>query len=457
MQTALSDFTVAQTSAEVALKLAPNTPELLRLVGVLRLEQKKSCSPSEVLNLAVKADEQDPYAWLALAISLERAACKRSPEQCNVVQKAADASSVALRLFREYGIGVPYQIANNNGVLHCELGNVFLSRAAFLSAMDECCATFPMHAGPHGKNSHQVVWLHALDLYTLWTDAHFDPALTVGERIRIERGDKTVCIVGIKDICTTNASSKFLQATHLSKEFCTSQSCVLQIKVYEKLSIAAGACTQNFVLHRLDSKKYQDEHISASIRVNLAQLHAAAGDLSVAKNLCVAAKHTDSNNIRSTLLLSSVALSTNERDEARHHLKTATSLIFERLAANSSNTALNRSVRSHLSDSLLFASNMWYELHEFQQARILLERVQALCSDSGPLSQVNACVSLCRLALRPVAGETALRPDRLKRAVNHARKALSQDCSCHSVPKSDYLLCSNVVHLLKTDSKFTVL
>lgn len=438
-------------AAEAALDLAPDVSEVLRLVGILRLEQQCN-DPCDVLNFAIVDNKTDSHTWLALAHALEQDAFTHESIDHDVrhivAHKAIQAYTNAARLQRERGLQVPYQIANNTGVLYLELGDIISAREAFLTALDdyELSLTFSEDRDiispsdsptSHTKdNSHQCwiafdneVWLSTFNQHILWINAPIVPPFHIGERIRVGKGD-AACVVHIKAI-VTSSSNKALEMTNSSGELKLQEN-ALMIEVSEQLRISSERNT-SLPLYRIDSS--QQIKLSNSIVpvfINLSQLHATIGDWLTAREIAELALKIAPKNVRCRFLLSSLSLNTKDLDQARKHTDAAVSLTMGL-------SDIDDKQPDYMSNLLAVASVIWHKLNEYEEARTTLERLRGMFGGLDVFASVSLCeLHLCGvLDLHPPAELGASysedRVQQLRNAVDCARDALCNDSSCAAV------------------------
>ena len=222
--------------------MAPHVPEVLRLLGLLRLELDLDDAARQVLHLAVKANKDDHFAWLALAVAEERSSFKLRGTEYEVssVEMAISAYKIADELGNKRGFDVPHQVSNNMGVLQLQRGN---SRSATKIILAALCTGEQEHglddqrrereitssssgSGPLGtaesENAPLWCWDRVIcesvkvdkhDTHNLWSNTPIVPPLSVGERIKIGNNDLNVIISGVKKNAS-NASKQGLGEEH---------------------------------------------------------------------------------------------------------------------------------------------------------------------------------------------------------------------------------------------------
>ena len=452
----MNDLPAALEAAEVALELAPNAHEVLRLVGLLRLTQNSTKSPLEVLRHAIAQNSNDTCTWLALASALERhiftddAVHERDP---SLVRKAIDAYDNAAKLKWESSSTVPFQISNNVGVLHLCLGEARPAQSAFLSALHDFEGCSPNQGpdatlstvnpycfmpsvtgsdvGVQGEFWHDYwklidggAWHSSTNLCTLWIDMPIDPPFTVGERIRIGDGGAT-CIVSVKS----------MRVSAIGKPISRENALVIQIS--EPLRMLSSTKPVNLPLYRIDLSCQTLMPNSVPIYLNLAQVHAAAGDLPRARELARLAVALAPNNIRCKLLLARLAFAMRDVEQARKHTASAVKISLGLMDGSSGAIFLGL-----VADSLSVASVMWRKLENYEEALKTLGYLKDLKISNRGFSTVYANATLSNLHFRDQIrrGSTGIgdiqpdhRAQQLKNAADCARSALNDDPSCAMV------------------------
>mmetsp|Transcript_20880 Transcript_20880/g.69076 ORF Transcript_20880/g.69076 Transcript_20880/m.69076 type:complete len:951 (+) Transcript_20880:977-3829(+) len=453
VRAAMNDLPAALEAAEVALELAPNAHEVLRLVGLLRLTQNSTKSPLEVLRHAIAQNSNDTCTWLALASALERhiftddAVHERDP---SLVRKAIDAYDNAAKLKWESSSTVPFQISNNVGVLHLCLGEARPAQSAFLSALHDFEGCSPNQGpdatlstvnpycfmpsvtgsdvGVQGEFWHDYwklidggAWHSSTNLCTLWIDMPIDPPFTVGERIRIGDGGAT-CIVSVKS----------MRVSAIGKPISRENALVIQIS--EPLRMLSSTKPVNLPLYRIDLSCQTLMPNSVPIYLNLAQVHAAAGDLPRARELARLAVALAPNNIRCKLLLARLAFAMRDVEQARKHTASAVKISLGLMDGSSGAIFLGL-----VADSLSVASVMWRKLENYEEALKTLDYLKDLKISNRGFSTVYANATLSNLHFRDQirSGRTGIgdiqpdhRAQQLKNAADCARSALNDDPSC---------------------------
>jgi tetratricopeptide (TPR) repeat protein len=452
VRAALGDLLAAAEAAEEALGLAPHAPEVLQLVGLLRLENKSAQNAREVLDLAVMRNAKDSYSWLALASALERSVFIGDPAHDHgLVRRAIQAYTKAAKLELEHSSRVPYEVLNNIGVLHLWLDELIPAQSAFIAALKniERLSLAPDAALPkldphillppevgsvHGdgvgilwKPISGGVWYVPFDRHILWIDTAVGPPYHSGERIRVGDGDDS-CIVSVRDTLPLESAAHTLELSTYKCIAKRAQKNALVIHISEPLRNSENSSAPvNLPLCRIESKIVIDDS-SVPICINAAQLYTRAGDMHKAHELARLATSLAPDNIRCRLLLASLAFATKDIEEARTHIASTTKIGFELLNKCSDSVMLEQ-----VTDSLSVASFMWCELGDYNEALKILVALQGVINTGERrCSSIYADVTLCHLHLDSLSSRSApeIRAQQLKDAADCARSALMNESSC---------------------------
>lgn len=444
VRTAMGDIFSATEAAEAAFALAPRAPEVLRLLGMLRLERQLDEDALQVLRLAVSVDENDAHAWLALARAEERASIKhRGTEYENhAIEMAVNAYKNARELLYKRGFRVPYQANNNMGVLQLEQGSYQSASAMLVVAIGSknrndndsnfvagelgsttCVENVPLWLWE--RTDGQDVWFDKSDPRTLLTNILIEPPLRVDEKIRIgDNNVATFCQVKATSLCQKKKNEQREQSAGMSR-------CGFLIHLSEPIR-QFNATTRSQPLYRL-RRSIQTQLTSSTVSVyaNLAQLHATAGASTAALELAQAAFQLQPS-IRCLLLLARLTLITHEHDHAQIYIDDAVELALTTVGKHKDNATLERTA-----DALAVACALQYELKDENRTLSMLENLRSLGA-STLRADAYANVTLGKLHFAGVLKDDqtagynnhSCRVQQLKHAADCARVVLRQDSSC---------------------------
>ena len=444
----MGDLTAAARAAETAFELAPRAPEILRLLGMLRLELRLDDAARQVLHLAIKADKDEPRAWLALAVAEERASQKYrgSEDQNTAVEVAIQAYTNALVLANTRNYKVPHQVDNNIGVLQLQLGDDYSASTAFSagnSYRNEKNQEGEVDQTPFIEHKHEPLWwwnrvgtedesstfFSVYDSHTLCADALIEPPLHIGEQIKMGKDEKSMVICRVKEIHVLGGSSQEHEQDTLSKS-------KLLIRLSEPIRQVFNASTK-YSLYRLTPPMVGSRLASSAMPsyMNLTQLHTAIGNLSVARNLAESALTVAPNSTRALLLLAQISMGTNKLDQAQFLISRVIKNIF---ATGRTGDA------QYIANSLAVASALQWELKDGYQTLSTLDRLRSVCTCGKVMEDAYADITIAKLhfdglleARRDNLTEEAPTPCRaqqLKHAADHARGVLRHAPSCAAVP-----------------------
>ena len=446
--------------------MAPHVPEVLRLLGLLRLELDLDDAARQVLHLAVKANKDDHFAWLALAVAEERSSFKLRGTEYEVssVEMAISAYKIADELGNKRGFDVPHQVSNNMGVLQLQRGN---SRSATKIILAALCTGEQEHglddqrrereitssssgSGPLGtaesENAPLWCWDRVIcesvkvdkhDTHNLWSNTPIVPPLSVGERIKIGNNDLNVIISGVKKNAS-NASKQGLGEEHEQIALLPGK---FLIELSEPIRHAIDSSMRQ-PLYRLQPPNYRSWPVSLAptMCVNLAQLHAAAGTFTAARELAEIALTMIPNSMRALLLLARTSLGANKINQAQVYVDRA----IDCVSAVSAATEGDANHFECIADALAVASAVQWELKDDNLTLGILQRLRSICTKSRDKEDSYTNVTLGKLYFDGMLTKngadtgacTASRAQQLKHAADHARLVLRHTPSCAAVHNS---------------------
>jgi tetratricopeptide (TPR) repeat protein len=453
VRTAMGDLFSATEAAEAAFELAPCAPEVLRLLGILRLERQLNDDALKVLRLAVQADKNDAHAWLALARAEECALLKHrgTEHEHTAIEMAIHAYKNACELRHKRGINIPYELTNNMGVLQLEKGNYQSASSMLTAALEskklhgdsgmclelgptKCVENTPLWLWENVDG--EGVWFDAFDPRTLWTNMLIEPPLRVDEMIRI--GDSNVAIfsrVKATSICQKRKGG-------MSEEMVGMSHSGFLIHLSGPIR-QFNVKTKSQPLYRLKwSLQTQLTSSTAPVYVNFAQLHAAAGASTAALELAKSALKLKPN-VRCLLLLARLALDTNEYDQAQIYIDNAVELALSNVGENTDIAVLERTA-----DALAVACALQYELRDDDKTLDMLEQLRSL-GTSTLRADAYANITLGKLHFNGAFNVT-LKDNRTVGENNHLCRAeqLKHAADCARVILRHAPSCAAAAHML---------
>lgn len=378
VRAAMGDLTSATEAAETAYRLAPHSPEVLRLLGMLYMHRESSEAACEILQLAVKANKNDPVAWLALANAEEHILInRRGQAERGGIEMAIRAYRTAIQLQVTSGSSISHRTLNNFGVLLAEIGDLKSAVIALHAALD---INFRQHASPTIKLGNSLLWhWDQVESETSWLGTHL--LHTVWTHIRHSP------MIGRHELLTGNDLDESIEEpqSHTRR-------------------------------NKLDS-------FAAPICTNLAQLYASLGSLTTASELARSALNLNPRSMRALLLLARLDLNFNEYARAQLHIDNAIDLALSRLSKKESRAQASSS-HEYAVDALAVASVLQGEVANAVKTLDILHKLCEIVS-ANAYSRMN----LGSLYLSGLLQDHNTRKERDSFRTHQLKSAGKQACS----------------------------
>mmetsp|Transcript_612 Transcript_612/g.1810 ORF Transcript_612/g.1810 Transcript_612/m.1810 type:complete len:512 (-) Transcript_612:233-1768(-) len=365
----------------MAYSLVPRAPEVLRLLGVLHLHQRSTETASRILQLAVKANENDPLSWLALANAKEHMSIKQcsSKTERDTMEMAIHAYKKAIQLQIHGGSYIFAQVLNNLGVLQFELGHVKSAAAALHAALKNV-------QGSGADSDSTVGSIVDVEASLLW-------------RWKAEASCH-------KHVLSDNDSTG-------------------------KVSSASDSSRNDGILDDpQDSQILQRQtEVLATMWTNLAQLYRSLGNYPIASEFARAALKVNPRSVRCLLLLARLHLDINQHEHAQSYIESAVNLALPRISENAAKAM--ESSHSQAADALAVACVLQSKVKDAVKTVDLL-RMLCKMSDSSVYSHLTLAHVHMSGLVEHCSGVRSMprRVHQLRFASEYARSVLKMTPSC---------------------------